>query len=160
MSSLLFLTLIALWFIGSQRNLQWWLWECRHQQYTMCWSSSNYQNGLWDFKNFCASFFALICVLIFFYLLHEFTSFVTSSHLNLQCLLQINIAMILEPQCAFASPQTTELQWDLRVQENTTMNYLLSLSRIPELRCRVNASLCLIIVWMSHNIPLEMNKIS
>ncbi|XP_002269439.2 serine carboxypeptidase-like 7 [Vitis vinifera] len=52
------------------------------------------------------------------------------------CLLQINIAMILEPQCAFASPQTTELQWDLRVQENTTMNYLLSLSRIPELRCR------------------------
>ncbi|KAJ9705304.1 hypothetical protein PVL29_003380 [Vitis rotundifolia] len=52
------------------------------------------------------------------------------------CLLQINLAMILEPQCAFSSPQTTELQWDLRVQENATMNYLLSLSRLPELPCR------------------------
>lgn len=122
---------------------------------------------LFKLSKWFVGFQELLCFLLcfnlcsnLFFLLDEFTSFVTSNHLNLQCLLQINIAMILEPQCAFASPQTTELQWDLRVQENTTMNYLLSLSRIPELRCRVNASLCLIIVWMSHNIPLEMNKIS
>lgn len=122
---------------------------------------------LFKLSKWFVGFQELLCFLLcfnlcsnLFFLLDEFTSFVTSNHLNLQCLLQINIAMILEPQCAFASPQTTELQWDLRVQENTTMNYLLSLSRIPELRCRVNSSLCLIIVWTSHNIPLEMNKIS
>lgn len=130
-------------------------------------STIHYVLKLFKLSKWFVGFQELLCFLLcfnlcsnLFFLLDEFTSFVTSNHLNLQCLLQINIAMILEPQCAFASPQTTELQWDLRVQENTTMNYLLSLSRIPELRCRVNASLCLIIVWMSHNIPLEMNKIS
>lgn len=130
-------------------------------------STIHYVLKLFKLSKWFVGFQELLCFLLcfnlcsnLFFLLDEFTSFVTRNHLNLQCLLQINIAMILEPQCAFASPQTTELQWDLRVQENTTMNYLLSLSRIPELRCRVNASLCLIIVWMSHNIPLEMNKIS
>ena len=59
-------------------------------------------------------------------------------HLNLQCLLQINLAQILEPQCAFASGKPKEVEWDLRVQEFKTMNYLLSETKLPELECRVN----------------------
>jgi serine carboxypeptidase-like clade 1 len=62
-------------------------------------------------------------------------------HLILQCLLQINLAQILEPQCAFASGKPKEIEWDLRVQESGTMDYLLSQNELPELRCRVNQRL-------------------
>ncbi|KAK7851879.1 serine carboxypeptidase-like 18 [Quercus suber] len=53
-----------------------------------------------------------------------------------ECLLQINLAQILEPQCAFASGKPKEVEWDLRVQEFKTMNYLLSETKLPELECR------------------------
>ncbi|KAG6710819.1 hypothetical protein I3843_05G020200 [Carya illinoinensis] len=53
-----------------------------------------------------------------------------------ECLLQINLCQILEPQCAFSSGKPKELEWDLRAQEDRTMNYLLSQSKLPELRCR------------------------
>ncbi|KAK9286544.1 hypothetical protein L1049_014943 [Liquidambar formosana] len=52
------------------------------------------------------------------------------------CLLQINLNQILEPQCAFASKKSTEIEWDLRVQEADTIDSLLSLSKLPALRCR------------------------
>ncbi|XP_062005853.1 serine carboxypeptidase-like 20 [Rosa rugosa] len=52
------------------------------------------------------------------------------------CLLQINLAQILEPQCAFASGRTTELEWDLRAREASIMDYLLSESKLHELHCR------------------------
>ncbi|XP_059447637.1 serine carboxypeptidase-like 13 [Corylus avellana] len=53
-----------------------------------------------------------------------------------ECLLQINLAQILEPQCAFASGKPKEIEWDLRVQDSKTMNYLLSQTQLPELQCR------------------------
>ncbi|XP_075659627.1 serine carboxypeptidase-like 18 [Castanea sativa] len=53
-----------------------------------------------------------------------------------ECLLQINLEQILEPQCAFASGKPKEVEWDLRVQELKTMNYLLSETKLPELQCR------------------------
>ncbi|THG09930.1 hypothetical protein TEA_021005 [Camellia sinensis var. sinensis] len=56
--------------------------------------------------------------------------------LNLQCLLQINLVQILEPQCAFSSPRRMEIEWDLRVREAETIEYLDSLNKLPELTCR------------------------
>jgi serine carboxypeptidase-like clade 1 len=53
-----------------------------------------------------------------------------------ECLLQINLAQILEPQCAFSSGKPKEIEWDLRAQESRTMNYLLSQPKLPELKCR------------------------
>nr|UPO25251.1 serine carboxypeptidase-like acyltransferase [Morella rubra] len=53
-----------------------------------------------------------------------------------ECLLQINLCQILEPQCAFSSGKPKELEWDLRAQEARTMNFLLSQPELPELRCR------------------------
>ncbi|KAA8536291.1 hypothetical protein F0562_028769 [Nyssa sinensis] len=53
-----------------------------------------------------------------------------------ECLLQINLVQILEPQCAFASPRRRELEWDIRVREADTLNYLLSENKLPKLTCR------------------------
>ncbi|KAI8027268.1 Serine carboxypeptidase-like 18 [Camellia lanceoleosa] len=52
------------------------------------------------------------------------------------CLLQINLAQILEPQCAFSSPRRMEIEWDLRVREAETIEYLDSLNKLPKLTCR------------------------
>ncbi|KAM3743756.1 hypothetical protein ACB098_07G170300 [Castanea mollissima] len=56
--------------------------------------------------------------------------------LQAECLLQINLAQILEPQCAYASGKPKEVEWNLRVQELKTMNYLLLETKLPELQCR------------------------
>lgn len=55
----------------------------------------------------------------------------------MQCLLQINMCQILEPQCAFAKPKT--LEWDFRVQEAEIMSGLET--PLPPLNCRVNVHL-------------------
>jgi hypothetical protein len=72
-------------------------------------------------------------------------------HLILQCLLQINLAQILEPQCAFASGKPKEIEWDLRVQDSRTMNYLLSQTQLPELRCRVKHTSSFYIISNARN---------
>ncbi|CAL5379151.1 unnamed protein product [Camellia sinensis] len=52
------------------------------------------------------------------------------------CLLQINLVQILEPQCAFSSPRRMEIEWDLRVREAETIEYLDSLNKLAKLTCR------------------------
>ncbi|XP_059653045.1 serine carboxypeptidase-like 7 [Cornus florida] len=61
---------------------------------------------------------------------------VTSLDAIKQCLLQINLVHILEPQCAFAAPRRKEIEWDLRVREAEEMEYLLSQNKLPKLTCR------------------------
>lgn len=59
----------------------------------------------------------------------------------LQCLLQINLCQILEPQCAFSSKKPENLEWDRRVQEAETMRHLMSdETPLPPLKCRVSSS--------------------
>ncbi|KAL5790386.1 hypothetical protein ACOSQ2_005274 [Xanthoceras sorbifolium] len=52
-----------------------------------------------------------------------------------ECLLQIKLTQILEPQCAFASKKPKDLQWDVRSQEANTLEFLKN-KKLPELRCR------------------------
>ncbi|KAI4367557.1 hypothetical protein MLD38_023284 [Melastoma candidum] len=53
-----------------------------------------------------------------------------------QCLLQINLAQILEPQCAFASKKTEELEFPFKGQEAEYIEHLLSDDKLPAMRCR------------------------
>lgn len=64
------------------------------------------------------------------------TACVATLQLIKECLLQINLCQILEPQCAFSSKRRRELEWDLRVQEAETIDNILSNNRLPELPCR------------------------
>lgn len=64
---------------------------------------------------------------------------VTSLQTIKQCLLQINLVQILEPQCAFSSRKPKELDWDLRSREADAMDYLLSHNTLPILKCRTHA---------------------
>ncbi|KAK0581850.1 hypothetical protein LWI29_018728 [Acer saccharum] len=52
-----------------------------------------------------------------------------------ECLLQIKLTQILEPQCAFSSKKPQDLRWDVRSQEANTMEFLNN-NKLPELRCR------------------------
>ncbi|KAK1559008.1 hypothetical protein Q3G72_009414 [Acer saccharum] len=52
-----------------------------------------------------------------------------------ECLLQIKLTQILEPQCAFSSKKPQDLRWDVRSQEANTMEFL-NHKKLPELRCR------------------------
>ncbi|KDP44532.1 hypothetical protein JCGZ_16365 [Jatropha curcas] len=52
-----------------------------------------------------------------------------------QCILQIKLTQILEPQCAFSSKKTTELDWDIKSQEARVIDSLQA-NKLPELRCR------------------------
>ncbi|XAR72982.1 hypothetical protein NMG60_11019815 [Bertholletia excelsa] len=51
------------------------------------------------------------------------------------CLLQINLAQILEPQCAFSSPRRKEIEWDPRVEEAENIDFM-SRNKLPKLTCR------------------------
>uniref|UniRef100_A0A5B6YR54 Putative serine carboxypeptidase-like 7 n=1 Tax=Davidia involucrata TaxID=16924 RepID=A0A5B6YR54_DAVIN len=53
-----------------------------------------------------------------------------------ECLLQINLVQILEPQCAYASPRRKELEWDIRVKEADALEFLLLQDKLPKLTCR------------------------
>lgn len=55
----------------------------------------------------------------------------------MQCILQIKLTQILEPQCAFSSKKSDELEWDVRSQEANVIDFLQA-DKLPELRCRVN----------------------
>ncbi|KAG8650592.1 hypothetical protein MANES_07G053200v8 [Manihot esculenta] len=52
-----------------------------------------------------------------------------------QCILQIKLTQILEPQCAFSSKKSDELEWDVRSQEANVIDFLQA-DKLPELRCR------------------------
>lgn len=53
------------------------------------------------------------------------------------CLLQINTCMVLEPQCSFSSPRSKyETKRNPKAQQEETIQYFLSLGRLPPLRCR------------------------
>ncbi|EEF40333.1 serine carboxypeptidase-like 2 [Ricinus communis] len=52
-----------------------------------------------------------------------------------QCLLQIKLTQILEPQCAFSSKKQTDLEWDIISQEANVINSL-EANKLPELHCR------------------------
>ncbi|OWM79147.1 hypothetical protein CDL15_Pgr003318 [Punica granatum] len=66
------------------------------------------------------------------------TECVTTISTIMDCLLQINLCQILEPQCAFATPKKPEkLEWDMRVQEAEIVTHLQSNDLPPPpLKCR------------------------
>ncbi|KAK4784074.1 hypothetical protein SAY86_018442 [Trapa natans] len=65
------------------------------------------------------------------------TECVTIMNTIMDCLLQINLCQILEPQCAFSSKKPEALEWDRRVQEAETVRHLLlDDTPMPPLKCR------------------------
>ncbi|XP_057963852.1 serine carboxypeptidase-like 13 isoform X2 [Malania oleifera] len=53
-----------------------------------------------------------------------------------ECLQLLNYGQILEPLCGFLSPKIKQTEWDPRAQEEDDINFILSLPKLPELRCR------------------------
>ncbi|GAB4853409.1 hypothetical protein Ancab_017587 [Ancistrocladus abbreviatus] len=68
---------------------------------------------------------------------------ITTMQTVTECLLQINLAQILESKCAVSSNRRRAIESDSRVEEAKLIEYLLAvtnlspLSKVPQLHCRV-----------------------